>query len=1054
MNYEGIYEQLVTEVVKNGLNRDRFYIGERQMETGEAAIWLSRFLTKVLAYAVDSIPAGAQRLTQQIELANALTLWLKNHVNDDDFFSENLLDNQGRILTAMFSKENPVALDLARYSADIFPLTGLTQSELFCGSNAGLSLESELKREIASADEIYWLVSFIKWAGIRIFKAELEHFARMGKKLKVITTSYMGATDAKAVEFLASLPNVEVKLSYNTQRERLHAKSYLFMRKTGFNTGYIGSSNLSHSALTTGLEWNLKITSKEIPHIIDKSISTFETYWRSSDFELFDGDSASKLRLVQALSEARGGYVPESAFHFDIKPFPHQVEILDVLESERSLHNRYRNLVVAATGTGKTIISAFDFARYYKKNPAAKFLFVAHRQEILTQALAAYRGVLKNSRFGELWVGGEIPKSYDCLFASIQTMNINLATLPLGAEYFDYIVVDEVHHISAKSYRPLLMAFSPKILLGLTATPERQDGQNILDDFCGVIAAEIRLPEAINRRHLCPFQYFAVDDGTDLSRISWSNGRYDSEELTQLYAQNGERVSRIVQSLSEIITDVGCMKALAFCVSKKHAQYMVDRFRAYDISCDFLTSDNSSERVAKRQMLIGGQIQILCVVDIFNEGVDIPELDTLLFLRPTESLTVFLQQLGRGLRLADDKQCCTVLDFVGNSRSEYDFSHKFRALIGKTNQSIEAEIQNGFPHLPLGCSINLEEKAQATILANIRRAAINRPRLLALIRGFSSHSNLGLTLQNFLRINSHVCIEDIYKIKIDRHGGWATLVETALSEGPIVIADERIRFAYYRAIDKSFFACTSISYLRFVRNLVLNDFHFDDQNPLENRFATMCYYDFWGEAGQDLNFSTMGLAFEALRNVRLQQELVEVLEVLINRVHDIEGTGELGAHDVIRVHARYTRQQILTGYGVSTFDRQSFSREGVILLKEKNVELLFVTLNKSEKRFSPTTMYHDYAVSDTRFHWQSQNSSRPDKGKGLSYVRQEVDGLRVILFVREQENDENGRTMGFVNFGCVKYISHQGSRPMNITWELNAPMPAAMWHDAAKLAVG
>ena len=178
----------------------------------------------------------------------------------------------------------------------------------------------------------------------------------------------MGATDAKAVEFLASLPNTEVKLSYNTQHERLHAKSYLFIRKTGFNTGYIGSSNLSQSALTTGLEWNLKITSQEIPHIIEKSLSTFKTYWQSNDFETFTGEIESKNKLINALSEARGGDGQVNSFHFDIKPFNHQKEILELLDCERNLHHRFRNLVVAATGTGKTIISAFDFARFFKKN--------------------------------------------------------------------------------------------------------------------------------------------------------------------------------------------------------------------------------------------------------------------------------------------------------------------------------------------------------------------------------------------------------------------------------------------------------------------------------------------------------------------------------------------------------------------------------------------------------------------------------------------------------------------------------------------------------------
>ena len=245
MQQIGIYEQLITQLIASRLDKKHFFVGDRALDTKEASLWLSRFLSGVLEHAINSLPSGKDRLQKQIELANQLLFWLREHVDDKNFIDENLLDCQGKILTALYELENPVAANLKQYVEDIYPLTGLSQSELFSGSNAGLSLESELKREILSADRIYWLVSFIKWAGIRIFRQELETFVRSGRELKVITTSYMGATDAKAIEYLASLPNTEVKLSYNTQRERLHAKSYLFLRNTGFHTGYIESFALS-----------------------------------------------------------------------------------------------------------------------------------------------------------------------------------------------------------------------------------------------------------------------------------------------------------------------------------------------------------------------------------------------------------------------------------------------------------------------------------------------------------------------------------------------------------------------------------------------------------------------------------------------------------------------------------------------------------------------------------------------------------------------------------------------------------------------------------------
>ncbi|WJG09403.1 DEAD/DEAH box helicase [Aliiglaciecola sp. LCG003] len=1046
MQQVGIYEQLITQLIASRIDRKRFYVGERELNSSEASTWLSRFLSHIIEYAIDSVPAADDRLQQQITLSNQLLLWLKTQIQDKDLIEDNLLVSQGKILTALYELENPVSADFKNYIKDISPLTGLTQSELFCGSNAGLSLESELKREILSADKIYWLVSFIKWAGIRIFRKELEEFTASGRELKIITTSYMGATDAKAVEYLASLPNTEVKLSYNTERERLHAKSYLFLRNTGYHTGYIGSSNLSRSALTNGLEWNLKITSQEIPHIINKSLSTFETYWASNDFENFNGDAKSSEKLKKALSKQRGDYDASPTHFFDISPFPHQSEILEQLAVERSVHQRFRNLVVAATGTGKTLISAFDFARFIKEKPQANFLFIAHREEILQQARAAYRGVLRNGTFGELWVGEHTPEHYRQLFVSIQTLNNQLAQLNLTSDFYDYIVIDEVHHIAASSYRAVLEYFAPAILLGLTATPERHDGGDILADFGGVIAAEIRLPEAINRRHLCPFQYFGTDDDTDLRTIAWSRGRYDIAQLTNLYTHNQARFNKILQSLQEVITDIGKMKALAFCVSKEHAQYMAQQFLLKGIKADVLTSDNSHERQQKQQAIRSGSINVLCVVDIFNEGVDIPEVDTLLFLRPTESLTIFLQQLGRGLRLADGKECCTVLDFVGNSRPEYDFANKFRSLVGKSNRAISDEIKQGFPHAPLGCRIELSKRTQEMVIRNIRQASLTLNRLVAMIRQFPQHSTLPLTLSNFLALNPHIDLNELYK-----RGCWSQHVQQAEDKINENTLNENLLKVLKKAIHNRILICDDHAYLSFLKRLYQANFVIEDTN---HRHALMCHYDFWQKTGAECGFNSIAQSLEKLNSPELKSELLDVLNWQLAQTKHEQPIMRALAEVSLRLHARYAREQILVAFGATTFERQPPAREGVFVLKDQNIELMFVTLDKNEKQFSPTTMYHDYAINEHLFHWQSQNSARPDKGRGLEYIQHQKTGKRLFLFVREQAKDEYGRTMGFVNFGEVEYVSHTGSQPMSITWQLEEPMPNFMWQQAAKLAVG
>ncbi len=625
---------------------------------------------------------------------------------------------------------------------------------------------------------------------------------------------------------------------------------------------------------------------------------------------------------------------------------------------------------------------------------------------------------------------------------SIQTLNNQLNQLNLTPGYYDYIVIDEVHHIAASSYQAVLEHFSPSILLGLTATPERHDGGDILSDFGGVIAAELRLPEAINRRHLSPFQYFGIDDDTDLRTIPWSRGRYDIAQLTNLYTHNHSRVKKIVRTLLEIVTDIGSMKALAFCVSRDHANFMAQQFLLHGINADVLTSDNSHERQQKQQAIRSGQINVLCVVDIFNEGIDIPEVDTLLFLRPTESLTIFLQQLGRGLRLSDVKDCCTVLDFVGNSRPEYDFTSKFRALVGKSERSIAEELKQGFPHAPLGCRIELTRKTQEMVLRNIRLATLTMKRLVSLVRQFPQHSTQPLTLRNFLVQHPHIDLNELY-----RRASWSELVSKAKNEAGV---DDSLFKMVRKAIYNRILVCDDHEYLLFLKKLCQAGFVWAQ---VDNRRALMCHYDFWQKAGPELEFESLSQSMAELNKLGLHRELVDVLEWKLAQTKHAQPTIPDLQEVPLRLHARYSREQILVGFGATRFDHQPLSMEGVFVVPGPKTELLFVTLDKNEKQFSPTTMYQDYAINENLFHWQSQNSARPDRGRGTEYINHRSIGKRIFLFVREQAKDQFGRAIGYVNYGEVYYVSDSGSQPMSITWALRMPMPSFMWQQAAKLAI-
>lgn len=1044
---EGIYEELVTKLVNhkiNELDKTYFQIKKTEIDKAEAAQLLSTHIGKSIRHALTLIK-GDDILDTQIDIANKIIRFLKDEFKKEDF-EDDLIETEGKILRAVFSKIDSHFSDLDLHLKEITPYTRLIHSELFTGGNSATSLESELRKEILSSNKIDLLVSFIKWQGIRILEKELVEFTKRGGKLRVITTTYVGATDSKAIEFLSSLENTEIKISYNTGNERLHAKAYLFIRNSGFHTGYIGSSNFSRSALTDGLEWNLKITTNEVSHIIDKFRKTFESYWQNSEFETFDKNiHVEKLKSALKQGKFSKEYT-NSTTYFDLKPFPYQNEILEKLDVERHIHNRFKNLLVAATGTGKTVISAFDYKNFRLKNKASKLLFVAHRKEILQQAMATFQGVLKDNNFGQLWVDGIEPTNNEFVFASVQTLNNRLKNLNFKPDYYDYIIIDEVHHIAANTYRPIINYFKPKILLGLTATPERMDGEDILEDFCNKIAAEIRLPEALNKKLLSPFQYFGITDSIDLSNVKWEKGKYSVSELNNIYTKNNIRINQIINSLDKYTLDLNDLRAIGFCVSVEHATFMAEKFNLAGLKSRYLTSKNSTERDKIRDDFKNKNFNYLFVVDIFNEGVDIPEIDTVLFLRPTESLTVFLQQLGRGLRLAEGKDCLTVLDFVGNSRPEYDFESKFRALIGKTKTSVQKEIEDGFPHLPLGCSIVLEKKAKETILDNIKRATtLNINQLITKIRNYKHHTTLPFSLKNFIEFNN-IPIEIIYK-----KDNWSRLCQKA---GIIEDFNSKNEKEIYSAISNKWISVKSLSYYNFILELAKIDFNIKnrDFSDAEKIMLLMLHYDVWQKQG---GFNSLEESIQEIgKNKVLVKEIVEFLEIQVDKIDFIESEIELPYAQPLKLHSRYTRDQILVAFGLSTFEKKSSNREGCAENKALNTELLFIDLIKSEEDFSPTTMYDDYAISETLFHWQSQNASKPEIGRGLSYITQKETKKKILLFVREKSKDEFGNTMGYVFIGEGNLKEYEGSKPISIKWELNEPIPNYLWKDSAKLSVG
>ena len=1044
---QGLYEQLINRMLEGELKKAKdkgMYIDVESVDTGEASKVFAQYLAEVIEKGLDNVRDNGGSLADQISLVNKLVKVVRAETHED-LFEEMTVEQQARQLLALFERRDSV-LALKESMPIVRPVTSLAHSSLFTGAVREPQLGSELKKEISSCDRIDMLVSFIKWSGLRQILEDLKFFVQRGGVLRIITTSYMGATDLKAIEELTKLPNTYIKVSYDTKRTRLHAKTYVFYRNTGFTTAYIGSSNLSNAAMTSGLEWNLKITQKDQPETLQKIAATFESYWNLRDFELYD--DTQRGRLSQALKSEKYVEGGNTVYPFEILPYSYQQEILDRLDAERRVRGNFRNLVVAATGTGKTVISAFDYKRFCKDHPKSpcRLLFVAHREEILKQSLYTFRGVLKDANFGEMFVGNYKPESIEHLFISIQTFNSQDFTDKTSPDFYDYIIVDEFHHAAAPTYQKLLTYYKPKILLGLTATPERMDGKDILQYFGGRIAAEIRLPEAIDRKLLSPFQYFGVTDVVDLNDLKWTRGGYDKGDLERIYTFSGmvaeRRAGMIIDAILRYVTDIDEVKGLGFCVSVAHAKFMARYFNEHGIpSISLDGSSPDEERNTAKNRLVNGEIRFIFVVDLYNEGVDIPEVNTLLFLRPTESLTIFLQQLGRGLRLAEGKECLTVLDFIGQANKRYRFEDKFTALLSDPSRGVLREMKDGFVSVPKGCYILLEKKAKQYIYDNIRESFGARSGIVSRIANFSEDTGKALTLSNFLEY-FHMDVRALYACDSFSRLCVQAGVRQEFSE-PL---EEIMRKAFSRFATVNSRRLIAF-WIEMLRNPRLN------LTAGEQRMLQMFQFTVWQKTFEDCGFTgLMDGVLEVRKNPTLCAELLELLQYNYAHIDFIDERVDVGFDCPLDLYCNYTRDQILVALD---FLKPSTVREGVKYLPEQKIDIAFVTLNKSDKDYSPSTMYQDYSVGEEFFHWQSQSTTSENSPTGQRYIHHKEKGTLFLLFVRENKTDRVSGSAGVYTFlGKANYVQHEGSRPMSILWKLERPLPARLQKKTNELVGG
>lgn len=1028
---------------------------------------LTQFFATQLAPALESLKTPAD----QVELVNRMMELLPQDAEEQN--DSLLTDDDSNVI-----QMRELTLTDAKTTRPDIPLSDVA---LMTNTSKDLNLNTEIQKELESADRVDLLCSFLKMSGVNSLSEQLKAIKNRGIPFRIITTTYMGATDRKAIDRLVERYGAKVKISYQGDSTRLHAKAWLFHRNTGMSTGYVGSSNLSSAALTDGLEWNVRISNPITPGLIRQFEGLFESYWKSGDFTLYTASDKEKQELDTVLAKAditgrksKGLEYDIDSSLLDVHPFPHQARMLEEMQNARS-KGRHRNLAVAATGTGKTVFSALDYRRLCEQSgKKLKLLFIAHRKEILDQARRTFGDVMLKGNFGELLTGGKKPEYNEAVFATIQTLS-GAALENYAPDYFDVIIMDECHHIEAASWDKVFNYFKPREFIGLTATPEREDGVNIADKyFDGYVATSIRLWDALEDNLLAPFQYFGIADGTDLRHINIRGGRYDENDLAKRYTDHEDakrRLRIIVKELREKVDNPLRMKALGFCVNVKHAKYMAQKFNEVGIPADFLVGDDSSKRrdeVMKKFMSDDHELAVIFTVDLFNEGVDIPNIDTLLMLRPTQSLTLFLQQLGRGLRRAPLKSVLTVLDFVGHQNKNFMVHHKYRAFV-RQGTLTERDIES--PELPAGCHFHLDELTQKQVLMKIHESLrMNKNALIDTVKNYLENmqqnsaepyirptvidfiNHYGLGLPQIYGRSSKVTLPGVTKPVATT---WTSLqAASGLYPDLVVPFQDNISLEVNRRIKALRHVNDSFrinAYLELLNTNILEQ----DMTDEQRRHAWMLLFSIWPDAkwvGSTERFSLD----EGLATLRKNGGILQELESIWQRnaILDTNSTLPLfeGEDIPLRTHAYYSREELfagLAGQGAS-FGVPTGFREGVRTFNSSNTTALVVNLEKSEKHFSPTTMYKDYAISTDEFAWDSQNTTTPESSLGQLFQHHEELGHRIVLFVRRNNKDAIG-TRPYMCLGTVKYISHEGSKPMHIRWSLDRPMPASMFQ-IAKIA--
>jgi len=889
----------------------------------------------------------------------------------------------------------------------------------------------------------YFNVAFINFSGVQLLLDSLRLCEKRGVKGKILSSTYLNFTQVKALEKLNGFKNIELKI-FDCSNSGFHPKAYIFEFENEYKS-LVGSSNITSSAFKSNIEWNIKTILKKDDMFFKSLFKEFNALWKNSFF-------VNKFFLQEYGKFQKKFQKERFVFKKELFANHMQKQALKKLEFLRK-HSQTKALAIAATGSGKTHLSLLDI----KSFKAKRVLFVVHRENILIKAKNSFKQHFSHKKCG-LYTGNKKEKNSDFIFSTIQTLNSNYQQF--SKVEFDYIVVDEAHHIASISYKKIYEYFEPKFLLGLTATPTRSDGISIYEYFDENIACDIRLNEALENKMVSNFHYYGIRDitinlqGLDLNKVA---------EVSKVLMLN-KRVDFILEKINFYGFSGNKRKALGFCVCKEHALFMANEFnkKGYkSISLDSSSCISKREEFIKKLQDESDELEFIFSVDIFNEGIDIPCVNLVLMLRPTNSPIVFAQQLGRGLRRHKSKEFLTLLDFIGNHNKTYLIA---LALIGNKKldkDSVKLALYNNFANIS-NAHIIIDEISKKEILTQIEKENFNSMKYLK-DTYFEFKAVLGKIpkLVDFInydeQITPYAFIDNSksyveFLIKVEKKDEFKILCEDENFIKAIRFIDwllpiKRVyEFVILKYLLEYDFCNEHIAYnilqkylKRVDRHTIKHCFEFLNQNYFDN--------------AQKSRFLRL-VKYEDFKVVKTQQ-FSNILRKAKEYIEDSLNYGILTYEEKFGIDnfnlpflKLYEKYNMLNIAQLCNFNKIHSSFRGSGFLKFKDDFFLFITIEKN--KFTKGAKYSNAFLSNEIFTYSSKPSHSQQKGDGLKLINNKKYKVKLHIFVRKFSHIDK-KVQLFSYLGLANTIEYKNNKPIDLKLKLENPLPKNLFEEFTKV---